>query len=787
MAISTQGDDRNGPATGTLQAINHLIARRRRFTLYVVLGLLFGVWMGLRVAEDASARSFADGFQHIPDFFTDFFSYFHRAELERQGLSPYANMFSVETEDRGSIARWLRNWPEYVDLLWQTVNAALFATLLGFCLAVVLAFVASHRYGPTGILALWVTRLLALLRRLGMLDDTRHRSAQAWAEARLPRTLLRDGVRRLLELCRSVPELISALFLVYLLGGGALAAVFALTIHTVGALGKLFSEVADNAPPGPVEGLASSGANWVQRMRYGTLPQVLPNFYSYGLLRLEINIRVSAILGYVGAGGIGQELQVRIAQGNEPQAFAIIVLLIATIILIDWISAVLRQRLIRDQEGRPARPGWLRIVSQAVRWVGAQLTEIGADLWYAMQQARPALSAAVGRFVHRAALGPPDALDPAPYRAARQRLWIGLGVTSLVMIYVCQSLLTFQILRVVPGLSLGALGTLPALDWGEPFQRGSEFFWRAWEAMVGWGTLDPQGQKGWINFWFWPHGAIWEGVLQTLVIAFLGTLFATLTAIPLAFMAARNVQGQFWYGLGAASLLLLAVLGFPALLTLVLAAASLTAIRFHVMGSGAEDKAVRWLMTRAGHSPRFESFARRSTRFAFGVVRGVDTLIWALVFIRAFGLGPIAGILAIWLVDSGTLGKLFSEAIENIDRKQPEGVRATGARQASVYRFGYLPQVFPVMLSQALYFFESNVRSATIIGAVGAGGIGLLITERIRADIWDQTLYIVLIILVLVYVIDQVSYWVRMLVIRQEERVKPPGALVALLLSLIHI
>ncbi len=188
-------------------------------------------------------------------------------------------------------------------------------------------------------------------------------------------------------------------------------------------------------------------------------------------------------------------------------------------------------------------------------------------------------------------------------------------------------------------------------------------------------------------------------ILETLGMAFLGTLIGGVLAFPLGFLAAKNVV--------------------PAWI-------------FHF-----------------------------SIRRVFDVLRGVDVFIWALIFVRAIGLGPLAGIMAIAISDTGTLSKLFSEAIENIDGKQVEGVKAAGANRIKVVRFGVVPQVLPVMLSFALYMFESNVRAATILGIVGAGGIGLLLADRIRAHVWDQASVIIIMILITVYAIDFLSKKIR--------------------------
>ncbi len=194
-----------------------------------------------------------------------------------------------------------------------------------------------------------------------------------------------------------------------------------------------------------------------------------------------------------------------------------------------------------------------------------------------------------------------------------------------------------------------------------------------------------------------------KALAETLAIAFLGTLLAALIAFPISFFAARNVNGN-------------KILHF---------------------------------------------FTRRS----FDTIRGVDTLIWALIWINVVGLGPFAGVLAIMSADIGAFGKLFSEAMEAADRKPVEGVTAAGGSTAQSVRFGIVPQVLPVIASQILYYFESNTRSATIIGIVGAGGIGLHLSEQIRTLEWQHVSFLILMILVAVALIDRVSSSLRFAII----------------------
>jgi phosphonate transport system permease protein len=158
-------------------------------------------------------------------------------------------------------------------------------------------------------------------------------------------------------------------------------------------------------------------------------------------------------------------------------------------------------------------------------------------------------------------------------------------------------------------------------------------------------------------------------------------------------------------------------------------------------------------------------FLRFSVRRLYDGLRGIDTLIWALIFVSAVGMGPFAGILALAVPDIGVLSKLFSEALESADKRQVEAVRAAGANRVLAVRIGLIPQVAPIMLSQILYTLESNARSSTVLGIVGAGGIGLALSDRIRINNWDEVAFIILLILAMVAAIDWGSRKLRMKII----------------------
>ncbi|WP_163850913.1 phosphonate ABC transporter, permease protein PhnE [Pseudooceanicola aestuarii] len=265
------------------------LALTRRKRLYS--GMLLAVFVALMasgfvLADDRNAGGFWEGLHRVFDFPADV-------------LGEAADKV---TELPGHIIT-------FFPALLETINIAAVATLAGAVMGA----------------------LLSMLSTRGL--------------ARWPR--LTPLFRRIMDVMRAVPEIVIALVLIFVLGGGPVPAMIAIAFHTTGALGKLFSEVNENASLKPVEGLASVGANWSQRMLLGVVPQVAPNYLSYALLRFEINIRASAILGFVGAGGIGYELKNAMSwgQGQYDESAAIFLLLFLTIVAVDQLSSYARDRL----------------------------------------------------------------------------------------------------------------------------------------------------------------------------------------------------------------------------------------------------------------------------------------------------------------------------------------------------------------------------------------------------------------------------------------------------------
>ncbi|WP_431300175.1 phosphonate ABC transporter, permease protein PhnE [Tabrizicola sp. BL-A-41-H6] len=284
-----------GPTPGTRpdttnarEAYLEMVRRKRMYggiLLVIFVALMASGWM---LADTRNAGGFWSGLPQTLDFPSE--------------------VLTEAWTDRAHLPAMI--W-DHVPALIETLNIAAVSTLLGALAAMALALLA--------------TRGLA----------------------RWPRAI--PLFRRTMDALRAIPEIVIALVLIYILGGGPVPAVIAIALHTGGALGKLFSEVAENADLKPVEGLASVGATWSQRMWLGVLPQVAPNWLSYALLRFEINVRASAILGFVGEGGIGHDLKLAMqwGQGRYDEVVAIFLLLFATIVLVDRISDHYRHRLVQ--------------------------------------------------------------------------------------------------------------------------------------------------------------------------------------------------------------------------------------------------------------------------------------------------------------------------------------------------------------------------------------------------------------------------------------------------------
>jgi phosphonate transport system permease protein len=286
--MSTQAIDKS--AAPDLR--DNYLAQVQRKHLYNTIFLIVFIALlvsGFMTANDRNAGGFWDGLPNVFDF--------------------PAEMLDDASQ---KLVQFPAHFIEFLPSLLETINIAGAATLIGAIIGVFISLLATRG------LAKW-PRLIPVFRRV-------------------------------MDVLRAMPEIVIALVLIFIMGGGPVPAMIAIALHTIGALGKLFSEVSENADIKSVEGLESVGATWFQRMWLGILPQVIPKYLSYALLRFEINIRASAILGFVGSGGIGYELKNAMSwgKGKYDEAAVIFILLFLTIVLVDQLSGYARNKLIGE-------------------------------------------------------------------------------------------------------------------------------------------------------------------------------------------------------------------------------------------------------------------------------------------------------------------------------------------------------------------------------------------------------------------------------------------------------
>lgn len=291
-----------------------LNGRRRAYTVLGTVALFLALSGSLWYANEANSGKFFDRLPHLFDFLQVF--------VPRDGTEIFRAMFDLPSPyDDGSLKydypdgrHYLTDSfyiPEYFYRMLETINIAIFSTLIGALGGFCLCFLAARNMTPS-----------------------------RW---------LRWPVRRFMEVLRAFPEVVIAGFILAIFSIGPIPGIVAISVHTIGALGKLFFEVVENADMKPDEGLRAVGGTWLERLWFGMVPQVMPNFTSYILLRLEINVRASTIIGAVGGGGIGETLRLSISRGDAAKTIAMIILLLLTVIAVDQFSAWLRKKLVGEQ------------------------------------------------------------------------------------------------------------------------------------------------------------------------------------------------------------------------------------------------------------------------------------------------------------------------------------------------------------------------------------------------------------------------------------------------------
>ena len=420
-------------------------------------------------------------------------------------------------------------------------------------------------------------------------------------------------MRAILNIVRAIDTIVWGLIVIVWVGLGSFAGVIALTIHSVAALGKLFSEEIEHIDPGPVEALTATGSNLIQTISYAVIPQIVPSFLAYSLLRWDINMRSATVIGFVAGGGIGFFVVETTRQHGYQQYATALWVVAIVIILVDYISARWREAILRDQPRTHETQG---------------------------QSARNRL---------------------------RRAFYIILGLIAFLY---CWNLAEISIRSLLhPGKNFGQL----VLD-----------FLRI--------DLTPNVLQ-----------TVIQQMLVTIFQAMLATTLGALLALPFSFLAAKNLTGR----------------------------------------------------------SRLSIWIYYLTRGMLNILRSIEALLYVVIFVFWVGIGPFAGMLALAVTSFALIGKLFSEAIENIDEGPIEAVTATGANRLQMISYAVLPQIVPPFISYLIYQWDINVRMATIIGFAGGGGIGLTLTTFFGSLQYHKAGTVVAIIVIVVALMDFASAKLR--------------------------
>ncbi len=417
--------------------------------------------------------------------------------------------------------------------------------------------------------------------------------------------------RTILNIVRAVDTVVWGLIIIVWVGLGSFAGVIALTIHSIAALGKLFSEEIEHIDSGPVEAIEATGGNFFHIIRYAVIPQVIPSFLSYTLLRWDINMRSATVIGFVAGGGIGFFVLETIRMGGYQQYAAALWAIAVVIIVVDYISSKWRFNILKDQ---------------------------------------------------------PKSVDEIPvWKKVRNVFFVIVGI--IVFLY------SWEITKI----DLAKL-----LDPGPTFGRLLKDFV----------TIDLTGK-------------VIDNVLRELIIttmqAFLATTLGGLLAIPFSFLAAKNLTGK----------------------------------------------------------SKFSVWIFYIVRSLFNVLRSIEALLYVAIFVYWVGIGPFAGMLALAVTTFALLGKLFSEAIENIDSGSIEAINATGANKLQAIVYSVVPQIVPPFLSYLIYQWDINIRMATIIGFAGGGGIGLMLSTFFGSLQYHKAGTVILAIVIIIAIMDFSSAKIR--------------------------
>ena len=420
-------------------------------------------------------------------------------------------------------------------------------------------------------------------------------------------------IRGILNVVRAIDTIVWGLIVIVWVGLGSFAGVMALTIHSVAALAKLFSEEIEHIDPGPVEAVTATGANLIQTISYAVIPQIVPSFLAYSLLRWDINMRSATVVGFVAGGGIGFFVVETTRMGGYQQYATALWVVAVVIVLVDYMSAKWRAAILADQPKKEDNK------------------ELG-----------------------------------------------GFGILRLAF-YVILGMVVFAYCWNITEISIRSL-----LDPGKNFGQ----------LILDFVSIDltPTVLQ-----------VVIQQMLVTIFQAMLATTLGAVIALPFSFLAAKNLTGR----------------------------------------------------------SRLSVWLYYLTRGILNILRSIEALLYVVIFVFWVGIGPFAGMLALAMTSFALIGKLFSEAIENIEDGPIEAVSATGANRLQVIVYAVLPQIVPPFISYLIYQWDINVRMATIIGFAGGGGIGLTLTTFFGSLQYHKAGTVVAVIVIVVALMDFASARLR--------------------------
>ncbi len=422
-------------------------------------------------------------------------------------------------------------------------------------------------------------------------------------------------MRFIFNIVRAVDTVVWGILIVVWVGLGSFAGVIALSIHSAAALAKLFSEEIEHIDPGPLEAITAAGGNTFQVIRYGVIPQIIPSFLGYTLLRWDINMRSATVVGFVAGGGIGYFVIETIRMGAYQEYAAALWAVAVVIIIVDTISSRMRENIIIDKPKHEKEPGLFSNIKTII--------------------------------------------------------YILIGIALLAYSW-----------------------NITGIDIKSLLQPGPTFL----QIIKDFVSIDLSSNV--VN-------VVTKQIIITILQAMLATFLGAILAAPASFLAAKNLTGK--------------------------------------------SKLLSWLYY--------------LTRSIFNFLRSIEAMLYAAIFVFWAGIGPFAGMLALSVTTFALLGKLFSEAIENIETGPIEAVTATGANRLQMIFYAIVPQIVPSFISYLVYQWDINIRMATIIGFAGGGGIGLTLSTYFGSLQYHKAGTVVLFIVTVVALMDFASAKIRELLV----------------------